>query len=1020
MSSGDEDDQDYSREEELDDQADEEEEEEEEDEAEYDEEEEDEEEEMGRKRPKKKPRHGGFILDEAEVDDEVEEDEEWEDGAEDIIDRNKAGESSSSRELDSHRRLQMMWNYQKEDEIEEYYKRKYAETTAAEKGLYDADGDLPDDIAQQAFMPGVKDPNLWMVKCRIGEEKSTVLQIMRKFIAYSTTEEPLLIKSVIAPEGIKGYIYIEAYKQTHVKQAITGIGNLRLGLYKQTMVPINEMTDVLKVTKEQASIKPGTWVRLKRSVYKDDLAQVDYVDHGQGQVHLKLIPRIDYTRKRGALKTTETDIGKRKRTKRPAAKLFDIDAIRSIGGEVSNDGDFVIFEGNRYRRGFLYKSFPLNSLIINGVKPSLNELEKFEEHPEGVELNESAADDEESHGICSGDNVEVCEGELVHLQGKVVAVDGSKITMIPQHDDLKDPLEFQAHELKKYFRVGDHVKVMAGRYEGDTGLVVRVLENQIILFSDLSMHEIKVLPKDLQLSPDMATGVDSLGQYQWGDLVQLDGQTVGVIVRLEKENFQILDMHGKLIHVKHQAVKQKRDTRKAVSLDCDQSQIQVKDHVEVVDGPHSGRKGEIRHLYRNYAFIHDRLLMENGGIFVCKTRNIQLSGGSRSTSVVSTGRGPAPFMSPRLSSPAHSGGGKRPFGATKGGRDRSDLDLIGKTIKIIQGPYKGHIGIVKDAMATTARVELHSTCQVINVDKSRVDVVGGTTGQRTGSASTYSARTPMYGSQTPSYELGGRTPGRGGQTPMHDGSRTPMHGGSSVWDPNTGATPRPNFDDDAWSGDNSGNYNNPPTPGFTGPDTPQAGAYTPQTPGMYTSDHTYSPYQPVPSPSEASYQESAPSPASGSFMSPNPGGYGSGGMTPSPQFAAYSPMVPSPMFNPQTPGTGMDQINIDWLTTDIVVRIKENPDGDLIGQTGEITGINGGMVSVFLIREDRVVNCFPYQLEPISPEPKDRIKVIFGEEREQTGVLLSIDGVDGVCQMDTDHDVKVLHLRYLCKMKAQA
>lgn len=39
--------------------------------------------------------------------------------------------------------------------------------------------------------------------------------------------------------------------------------------------------------------------------------------------------------------------------------------------------------------------------------------------------------------------------------------------------------------------MGDHVKVIAGRYEGDTGLIVRVEENFVILFSDLTMHEVR-------------------------------------------------------------------------------------------------------------------------------------------------------------------------------------------------------------------------------------------------------------------------------------------------------------------------------------------------------------------------------------------------------------------------------------------------------------------------------------------------------------------------------------------------
>lgn len=100
------------------------------------------------------------------------------------------------------------------------------------------------------------------MKCRIGEERATALQLMRKFIAYQFTDEvenmnnipvimvellyiglflhfcnlslkPLQIKAVISKESLKGYIYIEAYKQTHVKQAIDGIGNLRMGQWSQ-------------------------------------------------------------------------------------------------------------------------------------------------------------------------------------------------------------------------------------------------------------------------------------------------------------------------------------------------------------------------------------------------------------------------------------------------------------------------------------------------------------------------------------------------------------------------------------------------------------------------------------------------------------------------------------------------------------------------------------------------------------------------------------------------------------------
>ena len=38
------------------------------------------------------------------------------------------------------------------------------------------------------------------------------------YVVLFCTVQPLQIKSAIAVEGLKGYIYVEAFKQTHVKQ----------------------------------------------------------------------------------------------------------------------------------------------------------------------------------------------------------------------------------------------------------------------------------------------------------------------------------------------------------------------------------------------------------------------------------------------------------------------------------------------------------------------------------------------------------------------------------------------------------------------------------------------------------------------------------------------------------------------------------------------------------------------------------------------------------------------------------
>ncbi len=107
------------------------------------------------------------------------------------------------------------------------------------------------------------------------------------------------------------------------------------------MVPIKGMTDILRVVKTTYGIKKGSWVRVKRGIYRDDLAKVEHCDTAQNMVTLKLIPRIDYTKKRrGGSRGSaneQSDIvpephqsfKKKNRFafKRPPPKLFDETAV---------------------------------------------------------------------------------------------------------------------------------------------------------------------------------------------------------------------------------------------------------------------------------------------------------------------------------------------------------------------------------------------------------------------------------------------------------------------------------------------------------------------------------------------------------------------------------------------------------------------------------------------------------------------------------------------------------------------
>lgn len=135
----------------------------------------------------------------------------------------------------------------------------------------------------------------------------------------------------------------------------------------------------------------------------------------------------------------------------------------------------------------------------------------------------------------------------------------------------------------------------------------------------------------------------------------------------------MLTQMGKVIEKKPQSIHKKRESKFVVGIDSRGNSIQKRDIVNVVDGVHvPDRQGEIRHIYKNYAFLYSRMCLENGGIFVCKTNHLELAGGGTGPGGVG---GPSPrgggggYMSPRLSSPMHpsSGGGGQGQQGQQGG-----------------------------------------------------------------------------------------------------------------------------------------------------------------------------------------------------------------------------------------------------------------------------------------------------------------------------------------------------------------
>ena len=107
-------------------------------------------------------------------------------------------------------------------------------------------------------------------------------------------------------------------------------------------------------------------------LFNGDLAEVVMLDSSKDMVHLfpkkKLFPGIDYTKFRGFPKSEQNASGARKLFIKPHQKVFDSRALVDIIGKVKVDVKFTVFEENRYKDGFIYKIFPIDVVVHEGVQ----------------------------------------------------------------------------------------------------------------------------------------------------------------------------------------------------------------------------------------------------------------------------------------------------------------------------------------------------------------------------------------------------------------------------------------------------------------------------------------------------------------------------------------------------------------------------------------------------------------------------------------------------------------------------
>ncbi|PNT69552.1 hypothetical protein BRADI_3g57590v3 [Brachypodium distachyon] len=961
----------------------------------------------------KRSRVESFIDDAASEDEEEEEEE---DDDEDYDGGGGRGRASRRSFIDDARadnpdenvgRISRLHSNPMEEEDDTEKMAAYILRRYKEPSNFDYVDEELTEVEQQALLPSVNDPKLWMVKCAIGHERETAICLMQKFI----DRPDLQIISVVALEHLKNYIYVEAEKEAHVKEACKGLRNIFTSA-KITMVPTREMTDVLSVTSKSVDLSSDTWVRMKLGIYKGDLAKVVDVDDMRHKVIVKIIPRIDLQALSNKL--NDLDVAKKKKSLVPPPRFFSVDEAREMDIRVErkrdrNSGEyFEVVGGLMFKDGFLHKTVSRKSISIQNVRPSLDELERF--RGVGDDMNEDMASlfiNRKKGHFMKGDAVVVVKGDLKNLLGHVEKVEDDTVHMRPKRPDLLSTLVFSEKDLCKHFNPGDHVKVVSGVREGATGMVVKLEGHVLIILSDTTKEHIRVFADHVVESSEITTGITRIGDYELHDLVLLGDLSFGIIVRVESEAFQVLKgvpEKLELVLVTLREIKCKIDRRTSAE-DSKGNIVSTKDVVRVIDGKFKGKQGSVEHIHKGILFIHDRHYLEHSGFICAKARSCFLVGGSIGNSRgmgMDTAdprhgafRSPARiFESPgRLPprGPYANFGGR--FG--RGGRGgRGNDALVSKCIKIKSGPYKGYRGRVKEVNGALVRVELDSLMKIVAVKREDIaDTDTVATPLRSESRPSWGSETPMHPSRTPLRPI--QTPmWEPGATP--DGTQTPIH--NQAWAPMS--PPRDNQED--------GN---------------------PGTWGTWGSSPAYQPGTPVVKPYEA------PTPGSGWATIPGSGFGDTPGNAPTQPTAQPVTPIPTsylpgtPGGQPMTPGNiGMDIMSpaigdegeSNWLLPEVLVNVSR-ADGSTSGVVKEVLPDGSCRIALGSSGSGDEVTASPDELQIVRPKKNDALKIMNGSMRGVTGKLIGVDGSDGIVRVRVEGtlETKIVDMVILGKLATQ-
>mmetsp|Transcript_37718 Transcript_37718/g.121027 ORF Transcript_37718/g.121027 Transcript_37718/m.121027 type:complete len:1181 (-) Transcript_37718:2428-5970(-) len=418
----------------------------------------------------------------------------------------------------------------------------------------------------------------------------------------------------------------------------------------------------------------------------------------------------------------------------------------------------------------------------------------------------------------------------------------------------------EASRLVKYVGVGARVKISDGRHAGQTGVVLERGEldgdHVAVVLTDAGAREITVRLAHAHESNEIAKGHDQLEGYKGHDLLQLPLGAVGVVTRIDGDALVVLTSRGETRHVQPGDVAKVLNLESArnVSLDKNDEHVREKD-VVVVDHVAGGARGggsfgggasskqgsllqkgseaTVVRAYKAFLWLQP-LAAASDDLALVRARHVRVAGaraglgggGAAGLADAYMGLGTRTVNEAQFNKDSTASSRPGRFNA-KDARGQQRDPLVSKLVKVTRGNHKGLLGVVRNATATHATIELQARSQTITVKKDhvkqemelfgrddatatpstvldektkRLDQFEAAMGFSKMNTPFLTNATPMHNANaTPMYGAGAATPLYGGGA-MTPGRQTPSRAYTPAHTPSHAMTPRrEGDDDDVWN-----------------------------------------------------------------------------------------------------------------------------------------------------------------------------------------------------------------------------